>query len=59
MGGKKKTKSGKDARKPGKNEKLLCGGCKNFDSDKKGGYCRYRDKKRSASDKACGNYKAR
>lgn len=36
-----------------------CGSCKNFDPDKKGGYCRHHEKKRSADDKTCGSYKPR
>jgi hypothetical protein len=36
-----------------------CGSCKNFDPDKKGGWCRNHDKKRSADQKTCGDYKKR
>lgn len=36
-----------------------CVSCRNFDADKKGGWCRHHDKKRSASDKTCGSYKQR
>jgi hypothetical protein len=50
---------GKD--KPGakKNETPRCGGCRNFDPDKKGGWCRHKEKKRAADDKSCGSYKKR
>lgn len=36
-----------------------CVSCRNFDADKKGGWCRHHDKKRSAKDKTCGSYKRR
>jgi hypothetical protein len=42
-----------------KGEDGVCGLCRNFDPDKKGGYCRKREKKRSADDKACGKFDPR
>ncbi len=50
---------GKKAAKSKKSAAHVCGGCKNFDPDKKGGFCRHHEKKRSKSDKACGSYQAR
>lgn len=46
---------GKDKKKVAR----VCGTCKNFDARKKGGYCKRRDKKRSADDKICGHYDPR
>lgn len=54
MGKKKSDKKSDD-----KDKTAHCGRCKNFDSDKKGGYCRKRDKKRSADDTACGSFDPR
>ncbi len=50
----------KDAAKSGGIKKAAhCGRCKNFDPEKKGGYCRKHDKKRSADDKVCGSFDPR
>jgi hypothetical protein len=50
----------KDGKKSGGKDKAAhCGRCKNFDPDKKGGYCRKHDKKRSADDKVCGSFDPR
>ena len=47
----------KDDTKPAdRRDAERCGSCKNFDAKKKGGYCRRRDKKRSADDKVCGHF---
>ena len=48
-----------DKKSEAKNKTARCGACKNFDPDKKGGYCRKRDKKRSADDKTCGSFDPR
>lgn len=49
---------GKHKDKSDKNDHR-CGSCRNFDPDKKGGYCRRRDKKRSADDDICGHHSPR
>lgn len=50
----------KDDKESGAEDKAArCRACKNFDPDKKGGYCRKRDKKRSADDKVCGHFDPR
>lgn len=50
MGKKQGGKKADDAR---------CGACRNFDPKKKSGFCKRRDKKRSAGDKACGHFDPR
>ena len=50
---------GKKGKSKKKGDGKHCAYCKNFDPDKKGGWCRNHDKKRSADDKACGDFKAR
>lgn len=42
-----------------KSANARCAACRNFDPKKKGGYCKRRDKKRSASDKVCGHFDPR
>ena len=50
----------KDDKKSGaKGKDARCVACRNFDPDKKGGYCKKRDKKRSADDKVCGSFDPR
>jgi len=56
-GAKKAAGTKKDADK--KVDTKHCVSCRNFDADKKGGWCRHHDKKRSAQDKTCGSYKKR
>lgn len=43
----------------GKAAEVRCAACRNFDPKKKGGYCKRRDKKRSADDKPCGHFDPR
>ena len=44
---------------PAKDGHATCGSCRNFNAGKKGGYCKRRDKKRSADEKTCGHFDPR
>jgi len=50
---------GKKGKSKKKGDGKHCDSCKNFDPDKKGGWCRNHDKKRSPDDKVCGDFKSR
>lgn len=52
-------KQDRDKGKGPKKDKATCASCRNFDPKKKGGYCKRRDKSRSADDKVCGSYDPR
>lgn len=52
-------KQEREKAKGSKKGKTTCASCRNFDPKKKGGYCKRRDKPRSADDKVCGSYDPR